>query len=156
MPEFRIIKQVCREAGCIPACAASVLRHHQIAGSWTEFYLLRMYDLFRGSGFEILSSFLRQHNQFSEWEIVIKKRDDIDLKRFLVQERSQGTPVLFAVSQGALNNAHCFVIAEANETHALVFDPWPERPDTCLFTYDQLLSSWAGDLLYFLKKETAQ
>ena len=153
MPNFTIIKQRNRPGGCIPACAAGVLRFLQVPGDWTESYILNMYSQnLRGSGFEILKQFLEQLQGLSQWNITIKKSNEIDLKTFLLEQQENNNPVLFPINRGPELPAHCVVIIQAEDRGAKIADPWPGNPAYTEETWGKLERIWAGDILFFTKK----
>lgn len=145
---FTILKQQ-KEFGCIPTCAASVLLHHKIPGSWNESFIYKMYDPeLPVSGFETLKIYLEGNGFPSNWKIHIVGKP-LDFKQFVVDKNSQNIPLLCPINQGPGNNAHCVVVADSDENNLVIYDPHPSQPNVRKENYDAFLPNWAGSLLWF-------
>lgn len=150
MSTFKILKQQ-HPSGCIPSCAASVLRHLGIPGKpdWTEAVLLAVYSppaQPRTPGFEILRQFLEAPLKSEGWEMVIRQGSGPDLKDLVTSIVGQYGPVLIPVTGSP---AHCVVISEPDEKGAVVYDPSPNQPDQERMTWAAIQQKWIGGLLYF-------
>jgi hypothetical protein len=147
---FTILKQRIID-GCIPACTASVLNHHQIAGRWDEQFIYKMYDpRLRISGFDTLRIFLEGNGLPSNWVVKIKG-NPIDFKQFIIEKNESGIPLLCPINQGPDKNAHCVVLADSDSDNLVIYDPSPKMPDLRTESYESFQSNWAGSFLWFEK-----
>lgn len=154
MSTFKILKQQTPD-GCIPACAASVLRHLGIPKpDWSEAGLLAMYARQFPSppppGFEILKQFLDVQPEIKGCEVVIRQGVGSALKNLVTSVVSQHGPALIPITG---NPAHCVVILEPDETGAVICDPSPNQPDQECITWAEIEVKWKGGLLHFKKIE---
>lgn len=145
---FRIIKQQ-HPQGCIAACAASVLRYHQIPGNWTEARLLAYGQEPGASGFEKLQNYLRGQPEFAGWDAVIAEAGAKSLRDFATDIVQNHGPALMPV-RGA--PAHCVVIIDPDNAGAVLCDPAPGAPDRARLTWAEIQQRWIGGLLY-LRRE---
>lgn len=145
---FTIIKQLHPGAGCIPACAASVMQFHHIRGNWTEDCILDMYLQQKDSGFATLKSFLDRVGLPDGWTVQIGDAN-ANFKQFVVDKNSGAVPLLCPISQGEGNSAHCVVLAESDADNLRIFDPAQGVPDMRIERYDDFVSRWAGSFLWF-------
>ena len=151
---FTILKQQDGTHGCIPACAASLLRYHAIPKSdWSEAGLLAMYLHPLGTGFDTLKQYLDQQPEIlNDWEVVIDSCSGPDLQGIASAVVGKHGPALIPLNQGAGNAAHCVVLIEPDDKGAVICDPSPNQPDRQVMTWSQIEDIWAGGLLYLRKK----
>jgi hypothetical protein len=140
--QLQIIKQQNRD-GCIAACAASVLRYHQIPGNWTEAGIIAYLNEPGPSGFQKLRNYLRRQPDFAGWDALI-----VDVgARNLQDMEGDGTwdymPWLMHVQP-----AHCVVIAYPDQTGAALFDPGQNQQDRQQLTWANIQARCGGSLLY--------
>src|ERR1039457_4741615 len=111
MSTFMILKQQDQLRGCIPACAASILRYHGIAKpDWSEAGLLAMYLHTAPTGFDTLKQYMDAQPEMSGWEVVIDNSSSAtNLKALATAVVGSYGPALIPV-QGT--PAHCVVIIE--------------------------------------------
>jgi ABC-type bacteriocin/lantibiotic exporter with double-glycine peptidase domain len=149
---FQIIKQTIAD-GCIPACAASVMRYHKISGDWNEPFIYKMYkSQHQLSGFDTLKLFLENNGLPSDWNTKIVGKP-INFKQFLVEKNALNIPVLCPINQGPGNNAHCVVIAESDEKNLVIYDPHPSMQDKHTESYEGFQPNWAGSFFWFEKND---
>jgi ABC-type bacteriocin/lantibiotic exporter with double-glycine peptidase domain len=150
MKSFTIIKQRFND-GCIPACAASILRYHGVPKpDWSEVGLMAIYAKPASTGFDQLKQFLDAQPELAEWTVIIDpiNGEDADLQGTL----EQFGPALIVWNQGANNSAHCVVIIEPDSEGAVVCDPSPYGKDRKRFSWSEIKAKWAGSLFYIIKK----
>jgi hypothetical protein len=153
MNTFKILKQQ-NQSGCIPACAASVMRHLGIPRNpdWCEADLLGMYappiPQPEPPGFEILKQFVNAHPEMKGWQVVIKDGHGSALKNLVTSVVRQYGPALIPVEG---NPAHCVVIIEPDENGAVICDPSKDKPDQECVPWADIQKGWKGGLLHFEK-----
>jgi hypothetical protein len=151
MSTFKILKQQ-HPSGCIPACAASVLRHLGIPRNpdWSEAGLFAMYNHQLPTGFDTLKHFLDAQPEMKGWEVIIREGAGSVLKILVTSIVSQHGPALIPVVG---NPVHCVVVIEPDENGAIICDPSPNQPDQELMTWDDIENKKKpiGGLLHFKK-----
>lgn len=152
MRPFAILKQQDPARGCIPACAASVLRYHGVSKpDWSESGILAMYSRPANTGFDTLKGYLDAQPEMTGWEVVIDKSSNTtDLKTLATSVVSQYGPTLIPITG---DPAHCAVIIEPDHSGVIVCDPSPNLPNRQRMPWDQLKRIWLGGLLYVRKKK---
>jgi hypothetical protein len=152
MSTFTILKQQTSD-GCIPACAASLLRHLGVPKSdWSEAGLLAMYLRPAATGFDTLKQFLEGQPELADWEVIINQDTTKSLKDLATAVVKENGPALLPLNQGSGNKAHCVVIIDPSETGADICDPDKNRPDRQTTTWADIEKTWARGLLYLRKK----
>lgn len=146
---FQIIKQTIKN-GCIPACAASVIKFYGTLGDWSEHTIYNMYKMYNGSGFDILKQYLENNVLSDEWAVSIAGKD-ANLREFIFEKNSSNIPLLCHINQGSGVDGHCVVIADSNENNIYIHDPSPNVTHIKTIKYEEFEKSWDGSFIWFEK-----
>lgn len=147
---FSILEQQDKKSGCIPACAASLLRWHAVGKKdWKEAELMAMYKHPATTGFDTLKNFLAIHPDAKGWEVVVSEAGTKGLKEFATETVTEYGPALMPVNGSP---AHCVVITDPDENGASICDPAQPTGNRRHFTWAEIAAIWIGGLSYLTQK----
>jgi hypothetical protein len=142
---FQVIRQQDAGAGCIPACAISVLRHAQRAAPEESDLIGRMWrHQSEGSGFARLRSALGS-------EVIVRVEEPRQLGARLAELTNGGRLVLVAV-KGHQHGAHCLIVERVANGWVRYHDPAHGIAQAA--SIEDLEALAAGDIAY-LETESA-